>query len=67
MGGKEVGLPAADEKPGIRGGWEAHQMSNADAGKTPAVCKGVGAKWPAGAAKIMVRALENGSWLSKAC
>lgn len=42
-------------------------MSNADAGKTPAVCKGVGAKWPAGAAKIMVRALENGSWLSKAC
>lgn len=36
-------------------------------GKLELFSRGWGAKRPAGAAKIMVRALENGSWLSKAC
>ena len=36
-------------------------------GKLEPFSRGWGAKGLAGAAKIMVRALENGSWLSKAC
>ena len=31
--GWKAGSAAADEGPGIGGGWDAHQMSKADAGK----------------------------------
>ena len=38
----KAGSAAGDERPEIGGGWDAHQMSKADAGEARAVFEGVG-------------------------
>ena len=42
--GWKAGSAAGDERPQVGGGWDAQQMSKADAGKARAVFEGVGSQ-----------------------